>query len=76
MGRGGDDALDLQVLFQGFEERLDLPAFLVDRGNRVGLRPVVRSQKHQGFAGILAKCFDAAQHMRTRLLGSLSRCAR
>jgi hypothetical protein len=53
MGRGGGDALDLQVLFQGFEERLDLPAFLVDHGNRVGLRPVVRSQKNQGFAGML-----------------------
>ena len=75
MGRGGDDALDLQVLFQGFEERLDLPAFLVNHGNRVGLRPVVRSQKNQGFAGILSKCFDAVPHMRTRLPGSLSLCA-
>jgi hypothetical protein len=37
---------------------------------------VVRSQKNQGFAGILAKCFDAVPHTRTRLPGSLSRCAR
>lgn len=65
MGRGGDDALDLQVLFQGFEERLDLPAFLVKHGDRVGLRPVVRSQKNQGFAEHAA-----------RLPGSLGRCAR
>lgn len=75
MGRGGDDTLNLQVLFQGFEERLDLPAFLVNHGNRVGLRPVVRSQKNQGFAGILSKCFDAVPHMRTHLPGSLSLCA-
>jgi hypothetical protein len=73
MGRGDDDALNLQVLFQGFE---DLPAFLVNHGNRVGLRPVVRSQKNQGFAGILAKRFDAVPHMRTRLPGSLIRYAR
>jgi hypothetical protein len=37
---------------------------------------VVHSQKNQGFAGILAKCFDAVQHMRKRLPGSLSWCAR
>ena len=65
MGRGDDDALDLQVLFQGFEELLDLPAFLVNHGDRVGLRPVVRSQKNQGFAEHAA-----------RLPGSLGRCAR
>lgn len=76
MGRGGDDRLNLQVLFQGFEERLDLPAFLVNHGNRVGLRPVVRSQKNQGFAGILAKYFDAVPDMRMCLPSFLSRCAR
>ena len=67
MGRGGDDALDLQGLFQGVEERLDLPAFLVNHGNRVGLRPVYVVKKNQGFAGS-----SRSASMRYRTCGRVS----
>ena len=33
---GTDEGLDLQVLFQGLEEQLDLPAFPVDPRDRAG----------------------------------------
>ena len=36
IGAGPHEGLDLQVLLQGLEEQLDLPAILVDRGDRRG----------------------------------------
>jgi hypothetical protein len=36
IGAGPHEGLDLQVLFQGLEEQLDLPALLVERGDRRG----------------------------------------
>ena len=36
VGRGAHEGLDLQVLLEGLEEQLDLPAVLVDRGDGAG----------------------------------------
>jgi len=36
IGAGSHEGFDFQVLFDGFEEEFDLPALLVDGGNRVG----------------------------------------
>jgi hypothetical protein len=70
VGRGEDDALDLEVLLQDFEEWVNLSALLVDGGNCIDAQPVVVGEKHQNSADILAQRFDAVQQMRTRLQGS------
>ena len=72
MGRGDDEALNLQFLFQDFEERFNLPAFLVNNGNRIwSSRPVYGSlSETSGICEIIAKRFDAVQQMRTCLQGS------
>ena len=36
IGAGSDKGLDLEVLFEMFKEDLDLPAILVDGGDRAG----------------------------------------
>ena len=36
VGRGADKGFDPQVLFNGFEEQLDLPALTIDLGDGFG----------------------------------------
>jgi hypothetical protein len=71
VGRGDDDVLNLEFLLQDFEEWFNLPALLVDSGNRIpiGAQPVVVCDKHQDSADILAQPLDAVQQMRTCLQG-------
>ncbi len=45
VGAGSQEGLDLQVLFQGFEEQLDRPAVLVDGGDGRGAEPHVVGQE-------------------------------
>ncbi len=69
--RGGtDEGLDLQVLLDGLEEQLDLPAILVDCGNGAGAQAVMIGDEDQRVARILADCLDTAQQMRALVLCS------
>jgi hypothetical protein len=59
------------ALCRYIEEQLNLPAILVDGGNRACPQAVVVGQEHQYVSGILAYGLDAAQQVRTLL-----RCTR
>ena len=50
--RIAEEVLDRQILLQPPEEQIDLPAVLVDRGNRQRRRLEQIGQKHQMLAGI------------------------
>ncbi len=69
MSRGPDKGLDLQVLFQGFKEQFNLPAILVDGGNRARSQVVMISEEHQDVAGIFPNGFNAPEPVRALLLG-------
>ena len=56
-----DEGFDLQVLFDEAEERLDLPAFLVDIGDRSGGQVEVIGQEDVVLAGFLVAITYSAQ---------------
>jgi hypothetical protein len=68
--RGADEGLDLQVLFERFEEQLDLPAILVDGGDGGSAEAVMIGEKHQGVSRVLADRLNPAQQMRTLVVGT------
>jgi len=49
--RGAQEGLDLQILFNRFEEQLDLPPLLVNRRNRGGAQMEGIGPEHVMFAG-------------------------
>jgi len=69
IGRGPEKGLDLQVLFQGFQEQCNLPAILVPGGNRARPQAVIIREEHQDVAGIFPNGFNATEPVRALLLG-------
>ena len=61
IGRGPHKCLDLQVLLDGLEENLNLPAFLVNGGNGGGSKAKVICEQRQFAVG--------SPHPRPRRLG-------
>lgn len=61
IGRGAHERLDLQVLFEGFEEQFNLPPIFIDGGNRTGSQAVVIGEEHQDVANIFANRFNATE---------------
>ena len=49
IGTGSDEAFDFQVLFERFEKHFDLPAVLVDVGNRGRAKLQMIREKDQRF---------------------------
>lgn len=66
--RGADAGLDLQVLFERFEEQLDLPAILVDGSNGGCAEAVVIGEKHQGISRVCAVASTRRSSWRSSLL--------
>jgi len=58
---------DFQVLLDAFEEQFDLPAGLIDIGNRLGGKMEIIGQKHIVLAGFRVTEADPAQRTRARL---------
>ncbi len=69
IGAGADERLDLQILLEGLEEQLDLPAVFVDGGHRSGAELQVIREKDQGIAFDRIIKLNAAQWVRTPLQG-------
>src|SRR6516164_5021851 len=69
IGAGPHKGLDLQVLLQGLEEQLDLPAVLVDGGDGRSPEGQVVGQEHEGGILLRGVDLDPPQPMRTRGLG-------
>src|SRR6266545_4188032 len=68
VGGGSDEGLDPQVLLEGLEEQLDLPALLVDRCDRARREVQMVGEKHQGLFTIGDSGLDSAkQHRRVEL---------
>ena len=67
--RCADKRLDLQVLFERFEEQLNLPAILVDGGDGRSAKAVMVGEKHQGVSCVLADCLHPAQQMWALVVG-------
>ena len=64
IGTGADKGLDLEVLFQGFKEDLDLPALLVDGSNGGCTQFEIVGQKYQDFLGFRVIDFDPSKGVR------------
>src|SRR6266511_55927 len=68
VGGGSDEGLDPQVLLEGLEEQLDLPALLVDRCDRARREVQMVGEKHHGLFTIGDSGDDSAkQHRRVEL---------
>src|SRR5688500_17551611 len=63
--RGTDEGFDLQVLFEGFEEDLNLPALTVDVGNSGSAKVEMVGQKDNRFLQFIIPNDDAAKRERT-----------
>ncbi len=61
---GAEEALDAQVLFDPFEEQLDLPAAFVEPGDGERRQGEVVGQEDEGFAGLRVAVLDAAEGVR------------
>lgn len=58
VGGGAHEGLDLEVLFESFEEELDLPALLIDCGNGGGAQMVKIGHQHEFLLFVLEPDFD------------------
>ena len=69
-----EERLDMQILFEPFEEQLDLPAALVKLGDRQGVEGKIVGQKNPPFVGFGIVITDAAQRHRIILAGARPLC--
>lgn len=60
IGAGAHEGFNLEVLFQGSEKQLDLPAIFVDRGQRRCSPLKMIAQQHPELAGLRMRDLNAA----------------
>ncbi len=72
IGRGAHEGLNLQILFEGFEEQFNLPTIFVDGGNRAGSQGGMIGQEDQNVPCLLPNRFDTAYPMWALLLGPVA----
>jgi len=59
VGAGADEGLDSEILFDGFEEALDLPAVTVERGDRRSAELEVIREEHESPIVVLVEDLDS-----------------
>jgi hypothetical protein len=70
-GAGADKGFNAQVLFEGLEKQLDLPAAFVDLGDGGGSEMTMIGEKDQGALVLLIPDLDAAREQVALLAGQL-----
>jgi hypothetical protein len=71
VGAGADKGFDAQVLFEGLEKQLDLPAAFVDLGDGGGGEMTMIGEKDQGALVLLIPDLDAAREQVALLAAQL-----